>query len=110
MARETDKEKEKFQRRALRVVSRGGEMGVVWAAGGREWRVQHVRRAQLCGACLALISQPLRARHVLTAGAAERWETNEGPSYRDDISCFVVYFAEPGSGAGSGTTTIVRTD
>ena len=43
-------------------------------------------------------------------GAAERWETNEGPSYRDDISCFVVYFAEPGSGAGAGTTTIARAD
>jgi len=40
------------------------------------------------------------------AGSSERWEANEGARYRDDISCFVVFFAE--AGAGSGTTTIVR--
>jgi len=34
----------------------------------------------------------------------QRWQDNEGPGYRDDISCFVVYFTE--SGAGSGTTTV----
>lgn len=49
-----------------------------------------------------------KACQDLFARAAERWETNEAGRYRDDISCFVVYFAEPGSGAGSGTTTMLR--
>jgi len=43
---------------------------------------------------------------AIFARSNERWEANEGARYRDDISCFVVFFAE--AGAGSGTTTIVR--
>lgn len=43
-----------------------------------------------------------------TTGAAERWLEDQGDlSYRDDISVFVIYLAEP-NGAGSGTTTVFR--
>lgn len=44
---------------------------------------------------------------LYTTGAAERWQEDGDFNYRDDISVFVIYLAEP-NGAGSATTTVMR--